>query len=61
MTAGWLFKFASFEERLKESFPAAKSLAGANFDSYGDYLARTDELLLRSIELAAVHVAIIQG
>jgi hypothetical protein len=61
LTAGWLYKLASYEEHLKESFSAAASPTSASLNGYGDYLARTDELLLRSIELAAVHAAIVQG
>jgi hypothetical protein len=61
LTAGWLYKLASYEEHLKESFSAATSPTSASLSGYGDYLARTDELLLRSIELAAVHIAIVQG
>jgi len=60
LTAGWLYKLASFEERLKESFPKAGPLHKADLNRYGRYLDRTDELLLRSIELAAVHTEIIQ-
>jgi hypothetical protein len=61
LTAGWLYKLASYEEHLGGSFSSASSPAVSGLNSYGDYLARTDELLLRSIELAAVHVAIMQG
>jgi hypothetical protein len=61
LTAGWLYKLTSFEGRLTESFTEASPSAEASLDGYADYLARTDELLLRSIELAAVHVAIVQG
>jgi hypothetical protein len=61
LTAGWLYKLGSFEERLKETFPEANSPHKANLDKYGAYLARTDELLLRSIELTAVHTEILRG
>jgi hypothetical protein len=61
LTAGWLYKLGSFEERLKETFPEVGSPHKVNLDQYGAYLARTDELLLRSIELTAVHAEIIRG
>jgi hypothetical protein len=59
LTAGWLYKLASFEEHLKKSFPNSGPRDAADLDKYGEYLARTDELLLRSIELRAVHAEII--
>jgi hypothetical protein len=61
LTAGWLYKLGSFEERLKQTFPEAGSKREADVDEYGKYLARTDELLLRSIELTAVHAEIMRG
>jgi hypothetical protein len=61
LTAGWLYKLGSFEERLKETFPEAGSPHKVNLNQYGAYLARTDELLLRSIELTAVHAEIMRG
>lgn len=61
LTAGWLYKLGSFEERLKETFPEAGSPHKVNLDQYGAYLARTDELLLRSLELTAVHAEILRG
>jgi hypothetical protein len=61
LTAGWLYKLGSFEERLKETFPDAGSQREADVDEYEKYLARTDELLLRSIDLTAVHSEIIRG
>jgi hypothetical protein len=61
LAAGWLYKLGSFEERLKQTFPDAGSQREANVDEYEKYLARTDELLLRSIELTAVHAAIMRG
>jgi hypothetical protein len=61
LTAGWLYKLATFEEHLQKSFPEAGSPKTADLDLYGEYLARTDELLLRSVEIAAVHAAIIRA
>jgi hypothetical protein len=59
LTAGWLYRLASFEDPLKKSFPDASSPHSADLDKYAEYLARTDELLLRSIELRTVHAQII--
>jgi hypothetical protein len=61
LTAGWLYKLGSFEDHLKKTFPEAGSPHKPDLDEYGEYLARTDELLLRSIELTAVHSEIIRG
>jgi hypothetical protein len=61
LTAGWLYRLATFEERLRESFRGADSPDKAGLGVYGEYLARTDELLLRSIEVAAVHAEMIRG
>ena len=54
LTAGWLYKLASFEDRLKESFPKLGSQNEGGLEIYGRYLTRVDELLLKSLELAAI-------
>jgi hypothetical protein len=60
LTAGWLYKLAGFEKQLKESFPKGASPDGKNLNKYGEYLARTDELLLQSVEHAVIHAAMIR-
>lgn len=59
LTAGWLFKLSSFEERLRAVFPQSGS--EIDLDAYDQYLLRTDELLLRSLDVSVVHSAMIGG
>jgi hypothetical protein len=54
LTAGWLYKLETFEAKLRLAFPGGQQDA-MDLDSYAKYLARTDELVLRSIELSVVH------
>jgi len=54
LTAGWLHKISSFEEYLKRSFPEAGSSRNVDLGVYDRYLVRVDELLLKSLELAAI-------
>jgi len=51
VTAGWLYKLSSFQDRLLRTFPGRTAKLGL----YGEYLERVDALLLKSLELAAVH------
>jgi hypothetical protein len=51
ITAGWLYRLSSFRKVLLQTFPGRRAV----LDVYGDYLERTDALLLKSLELAAVH------
>ena len=51
IAAGWLYKLSSFGGRLLQTFPGR----AAKLDLYGEYLERVDALLLKSLELAAVH------
>lgn len=50
LTAGWLYKLATFEGELQRSFEQPN----CSLKIYSDYLARTDALLLKSLELSAV-------
>jgi DNA-binding transcriptional MerR regulator len=54
VTAGWLHKLSSFEECLKRTFPDKSSSSTVDLETYGQYLLRIDELLLKSLELAVV-------
>ena len=51
ITAGWLHKLSSFQDRLLRTFPGRT----AKLDLYSEYLERVDALLSKSLELAAVH------
>jgi len=50
IAAGWLYKLSSLRDCLLQSFPGQRASLGV----YGEYLERTDALLLKSLELAAV-------
>jgi hypothetical protein len=54
LMAGWLYKLSSFEETLRKAFPATTSGDNPELGVYGRYLARTDELLIKSLGLADV-------
>jgi hypothetical protein len=54
LMAGWLYKLSSFEETLRRTFPATESGDEPRLGVYSQYLARTDELLIRSLGLADV-------
>jgi hypothetical protein len=54
--AGWLYKLATFQKKLQESFERQRGQPEVDLKEYDDYLAKTDGLLLKSLELAAVQI-----
>ena len=52
LAAGWLHRLSDIENMLKEAFPIGKK---ANLTSYGEYVEKGDDRLLKSLEVAAVH------
>lgn len=53
LTAGWLYRLSSLEEALRKTFPGAGQKP--DLRSFGDLTRKTDDLLLKSLERAAVH------
>jgi hypothetical protein len=57
LTAGWMYKLASFEGKLLETFPGGGK---ADLGVYADYVDKVDDWLLKSLELAAVHAEVLR-
>lgn len=56
LAAGWIYKLATFEGKLLETFPGAGG--PPNLGVYADYVDKIDDWLLKSLELAAVHAQV---
>jgi len=58
LAAGWLYRLSAFEAVLVRTFPEA----GRNADLrvYGKYVEKTDGMLQKSLELAAVHAEVLR-
>jgi hypothetical protein len=64
LTAGWLYRLATFEKELKKTFqrrtdkmpqPGSDNSGDSIESVYGKYVEKTDTLLLKSLELTDVH------
>lgn len=60
LTAGWLHRLSSFEDVLMKTFPESGSGQRADLGVYGSYVKETDRMLLKSLELVAVHFEVLQ-
>ena len=58
LTAGWLYRLSSFEGVLMKTFPE-ESGQTAKVNVYWEYVKKTDDLLLKSLEAADVHAEVL--
>lgn len=59
LTAGWLHRLSSLEGELMKTFSEGGTGRKADLGSYSRYVEKTDGLLLKSLELAAVHADVL--
>lgn len=60
LTAGWLYRLSSFEGELMKAFPEGGVGQKADFGVYASYVEKTDFMLLKSLELTAVHAEVLR-
>jgi hypothetical protein len=57
LAAGWLYRLSTFERELSRAFPDTTG-QHTDLSAYAEYVAKTDGLLLKSLELVAVHTEV---